>query len=64
MVHRPSIPSPETAMTLVTGAAGDVGRRVVERLRGDGLPVRAFVRRDDERAAELRGLGRTSPWAI
>ncbi|MET4641567.1 NAD(P)H dehydrogenase (quinone) [Streptomyces atratus] len=57
MVHRPSIPSPETAMTLVTGAAGDVGRRVVERLRGDGLPVRAFVHRDDERAAELRGLG-------
>ncbi|MFF5278518.1 NAD(P)H-binding protein [Streptomyces sp. NPDC000133] len=57
MVHRPSIPSPETALTLVTGAAGDVGRRVVERLRGDGLPVRAFVHRDDERAAELRDLG-------
>ncbi|MGY5034693.1 NAD(P)H-binding protein [Streptomyces sp. 900116325] len=41
----------------MTGAAGDVGRRVVERLRGDGLPVRAFVHRDDERAAELRDLG-------
>ncbi|MGW3691642.1 NAD(P)H-binding protein [Streptomyces sp. NPDC005125] len=44
-------------MTLVTGAAGDVGRMVVERLRGDGLPVRAFVHRDDERATELRDLG-------
>lgn len=57
MVHRPSIPSSEAAMTLVTGAAGDIGRMVVERLRGDGLPVRAFVHRDDERAAELRDLG-------
>nr|WTB29177.1 NAD(P)H-binding protein [Streptomyces sp. NBC_00830] len=57
MVNRPSIPSPETAMILVTGAAGDVGRMVVELLRGDGLPVRAFVHRDDERAAELRDLG-------
>lgn len=57
MVHRPSIPSSEAAMTLVTGAAGDVGRMVVERLRGDGLPVRAFVHRDDERATELRDLG-------
>lgn len=64
MVHRPSIPSSEAAMTLVTGAAGDIGRMVVERLGGDGLPVRAFVHRDDERAAELRDLGRTSPWAI
>lgn len=30
---------------------------VVERLRADALPVRAFVHRDDERAAELRDLG-------
>ncbi|WP_328890897.1 NmrA family NAD(P)-binding protein [Streptomyces sp. NBC_00316] len=57
MAHRHSTPSPHTALTLVTGAAGGVGRMVVERLRGDGLPVRAFVHRDDERAAELRALG-------
>ena len=37
---------------LVTGAAGSVGavgRTVVELLRGRGLPVRALVRREDER---------------
>jgi uncharacterized protein YbjT (DUF2867 family) len=45
---------------LVTGAAGrtgGVGRTVVELLREHDLPVRAFVHRDDERAAALRGLG-------
>jgi NAD(P)H dehydrogenase (quinone) len=45
---------------LVTGAAGSVGgvgRRVAEQLLGRGLPVRAFVRRDDERAAALRAMG-------
>jgi NAD(P)H dehydrogenase (quinone) len=45
---------------LVTGAAGGVGgvgRKVVERLRARGLPVRALVHRDDERAAQLRETG-------
>lgn len=45
---------------LVTGAAGQVGsvgRRVVELLRQKNLPVRALVRRDDERAAALRATG-------
>ncbi|MFG2693167.1 NAD(P)H-binding protein [Kitasatospora sp. NPDC048407] len=45
---------------LVTGAAGRVGavgRSVVEELRGRGLPVRALVRRDDERAKALRATG-------
>jgi NAD(P)H dehydrogenase (quinone) len=45
---------------LVTGAAGrvgGVGRRVVELLRERDLPVRAFVRHDDERGAALRALG-------
>src|SRR5215467_14047290 len=45
---------------LVTGAAGHiggVGRAVVEILRQRGLPVRAFVRKDDERAAALRAIG-------
>jgi NAD(P)H-binding len=45
---------------LVTGAAGNVGsvgRRVVQALRRRGLPVRAFVHREDERAAALRDLG-------
>jgi NAD(P)H dehydrogenase (quinone) len=45
---------------LVTGAAGNVGgvgRTVVELLRQRGLPVRALVRRVDERAARLRATG-------
>ncbi|KAM0258905.1 hypothetical protein ACHAQJ_003561 [Trichoderma viride] len=45
---------------LVTGAAGrvgGVGGRVVELLRAVNLPVRALVRRDDERAERLRSLG-------
>src|ERR687886_398110 len=42
---------------LVTGAAGrvgGVGGLVVEALRRRGLPVRALVRREDERAEALR----------
>src|SRR5262245_7611693 len=45
---------------LVTGAAGQVGGiggRIVELLRAVDVPVRALVRRDDERAARLRRLG-------
>ncbi|MER6541311.1 NAD(P)H-binding protein [Streptomyces sp. NPDC001250] len=45
---------------LVTGAAGSVGavgRTVVEILRQRDLPVRAMVRRDDERAEALRATG-------
>lgn len=45
---------------LVTGAAGQVGgvgRHVVAFLRASGVPVRAIVRRNDERAARLRDLG-------
>ena len=45
---------------LVTGAGGGVGsvsRSVVEELRTHGLPVRAMVRRDDDRADRLRDLG-------
>jgi uncharacterized protein YbjT (DUF2867 family) len=45
---------------LVTGAAGQVGaigRAVVELLRQRGLPVRALVRRADERADRLRATG-------
>jgi uncharacterized protein YbjT (DUF2867 family) len=44
----------------VTGAAGRVGGiggEVVERLRKRGLPVRALVHREDERAAGLRETG-------
>ena len=47
-------------MYLVTGAGGAVGsvsRRVVELLVGSGEPVRAMVRRDDDRAERLRALG-------
>src|SRR5262245_47629809 len=45
---------------LVTGAAGrvgGVGRMVMEALRRRDLPVRALVRREDERADALRALG-------
>jgi uncharacterized protein YbjT (DUF2867 family) len=45
---------------LVTGAAGQlgaVGRTVTELLLERGLPVRAMVRREDDRAAALRAAG-------
>src|SRR4051794_7276454 len=45
---------------LVTGAAGQlgaVGRTVTKLLLERGLPVRAMVRREDERAAALRAIG-------
>src|SRR5438552_13624291 len=45
---------------LVTGAAGKigaVGRTVTGRLLERGLPVRAMVRREDDRAAALRAAG-------
>lgn len=45
---------------LVTGAGGrlgGVGRGVVQRLLQRKLPVRALVRREDDRAAALRALG-------
>ena len=51
---------PISNLTLVTGAAGHVGgvgRMIVEALRRRGLPVRALVRREDERADALRALG-------
>ena len=45
---------------LVTGAAGQlggIGRTVSGLLLERGLPVRAMVRREDERAADLRAAG-------
>lgn len=55
--------SPKTSagdLVLVTGAGGGLGgvsRIVLERLLAEGVPVRAMVRREDQRAEELRGLG-------
>ncbi|GIH25161.1 hypothetical protein Aph01nite_34710 [Acrocarpospora phusangensis] len=43
-------------LVLIAGAGG-TGRTVLEQLRARDWPVRAMVRRDDERAAELRALG-------
>ncbi|MFB4278591.1 MULTISPECIES: NmrA family NAD(P)-binding protein [unclassified Nonomuraea] len=43
-------------LVLVAGAGG-VGRAVLDRLRAQDVPVRAMVRRDDDRAAELRARG-------
>lgn len=51
---------PVESPILVTGAAGrvgGVGRVVVERLRDRGLPVRALVHREDDRAQALRAIG-------
>lgn len=45
-----------SSLVLMTGVGG-VGRKVLERLRAQDVPVRAMVRRDDERAADLRALG-------
>ena len=50
----------EPGWILVTGAAGQlgaVGRTVTGLLLDRGLPVRAMVRRDDDRAAALRAAG-------
>jgi len=45
---------------LITGAgggSGSISRRVVETLLDGGAQVRAMVRRDDERAGQLRAMG-------
>ena len=42
---------------LVTGATGNTGRKTVEILTSKGLPVRALVHKEDERAAALRTMG-------
>jgi NAD(P)H dehydrogenase (quinone) len=50
----------ENGPILVTGAAGQlgaVGRTVCGLLLDRGLPVRAMVRREDDRAAALRAVG-------
>jgi uncharacterized protein YbjT (DUF2867 family) len=50
----------DNASILVTGAAGQVGavgRTVTGLLLDRGLPVRAMVHRDDDRAAALRAAG-------
>jgi hypothetical protein len=50
----------DTGPILVTGAAGQlgaVGRTVTGLLLERGLPVRALVRREDDRAAALRAAG-------
>ena len=46
----------DSNLVLIPGAGG-VGRTVFEQLRAQDVPVRFMVRREDERAAELRALG-------
>jgi uncharacterized protein YbjT (DUF2867 family) len=51
---------PERNPILITGAAGEIGgvsRTMVDMLLEQGYPVRAFVRRDDDRAHSLRRAG-------
>jgi uncharacterized protein YbjT (DUF2867 family) len=43
--------------TVLISNAGGVGRAVLELLRSQDVPVRVMVRRDDERAQQLRALG-------
>jgi uncharacterized protein YbjT (DUF2867 family) len=42
---------------LVTGAAGKTGNQVARQLLHAGYPVRALVRRTDERSNSLEGAG-------
>jgi NAD(P)H dehydrogenase (quinone) len=57
MQSRTFINDPEKTRVLVTAAAGHTGRPTVERLLEKGFKVRALVRKDDERAQNLRQLG-------
>jgi uncharacterized protein YbjT (DUF2867 family) len=43
-------------LVLIPGA-GSVGRAVFDHLRAQDVPVRFMVRREDERAAEVKGVG-------
>ena len=43
-------------LVLIPGTGG-VGRAVFDHLRTQDVPVRFMVRREDERAAEVKGLG-------
>src|SRR5258708_7134501 len=51
----------ENHLVLVTGAVGGTqgatGNRVTRLLREKGVPVRAFVHKDDERSSSLRQVG-------
>lgn len=42
---------------VLVASAGGVGRIVLDHLRAQDVPVRAMVRRDDDRAGALRALG-------
>jgi NAD(P)H dehydrogenase (quinone) len=57
MQSRVFLNDPGKTRVLVTAAAGDTGRPTVERLLEKGFKVRAFVRKDDARAQNLRNLG-------
>ena len=47
----------KNTLILVTGAAGKTGAAVVEQMLDHGFPVRALVRRLDNRSARLESLG-------
>jgi multidrug resistance efflux pump len=44
-----------SSLVLIPGVSG-VGRAVFEQLRAQRVPVRFMVRREDERAAPVKGL--------
>ena len=47
----------QDTLILVTGAAGKTGSAAVSQMLGRGFPVRALVRRHDDRASSLEALG-------
>ena len=51
------MPEPVYLITGAAGGTGGVSRHVIDRLLADGRRVRAFVHRDDDRAAALRDRG-------
>lgn len=48
---------PRKAKTLITSAGGKTGLQTALQLLQNGYPVRAFLRRDDARAARLKAAG-------
>jgi uncharacterized protein YbjT (DUF2867 family) len=47
---------PEVHPVLVTGAGGNIGGRVVSQLAAEGVPVRALVLNESDRARDLRAM--------
>lgn len=60
MMREPTLDAMPILVIGATGRHGGTGTTVVDRLLAQGRPVRAMVRTDDDRAAELRHRGATT----